>query len=107
MSYDMYLAVDTGGPEPAYVGNDWNCTSNLALMWRAAGADLASFEGRTAGECAPILRTAVERLLAEPDRFRTMNPPSGWGTYEGLVTSLEELLADYGRHPRAVVEVWR
>lgn len=105
MSYDVWLEVDAGGPEPLRVGPDWNCTSNLARMWRAAGIDLQLCDGRDAGGCAEGLEAALVNLRADPDRFRAMDPPNGWGSYDKLVPHLEELLSRWVAAPRAIVRV--
>lgn len=107
MSYDIYLEVDTGGAEPATVGDSWNYTSNLAPMWRLAGADLSEFHGRAAGDVAPILRTAIEAMRADPGKFRAMDSPNGWGTYDTLVPCLDRLLSIFEAHPSAIVAVSR
>lgn len=107
MSYDVYLTADLGGPEPVTVFSDWNYTSNCGPMWRAAGADLAEFHDRAAGECAPLLRAAVELLKADPVRFIAMNPSNGWGSYDSLVPALERLLAAFDAMPKATVRIWR
>lgn len=106
MSYDIYLEAGTGGSEPVTV-YDWNYTSNCAPMWRAAGADLAEFHGKTAADCAPILDVAVETMAADPDRFRKLDAPNGWGTYDTLLPRLVELLDAMRRHPATTVRVWR
>lgn len=107
MSYDIYLQMDTGGPKPRDLGYDWNYTSNCAPMWREAGADLAEFDGKLAGECEPILAAALVVLRAEPERFRAMNSPNGWGTYDRLLPKLEQLRAIFADNPKATVKVWR
>jgi hypothetical protein len=106
MSYDIWLQVDTGGPEPLTTG-DWNFTSNVSRMWRAAGADLAEFHGKSAAECAPVLRSAIAVLEADPDRFSAMDSPNGWGTYRQLVPALRRLLGLFEAHPKTTVAVSR
>lgn len=108
MSYDIWLEIDTGGPEPAVVGSDsWNYTSNCAEMWREAGANLADFHGQPAVECIPTLRTAIQTMEADPARFEAMNPENGWGSYATLVPRLRVLLEEFEAHPRAIVTVSR
>lgn len=107
MSYDIWLTIDTGGPEPARVGDSWNYTSNCAPTWRAAGADLAEFHGKPAGECVPTLRAAIEVMRADPARFQAMDSPNGWGTYDTLVPALVRLRAMREAHPKATVVIWR
>lgn len=108
MSYDIWLTIDTGGPEPAVVGmGSWNYTSNCGQMWRAAGADLAEFAGRPAGECAAILRLAIGVMRGDPATYEAMNPENGWGSYDTLLPALDRLLADFEAHPNAIVTVSR
>lgn len=107
MSYDIWLTIDTGGAEPALVWDGWNYTSNCGPMWREAGADLAEFHGKPAGECAPILQAAIATLKADPARFEAMNPDNGWGSYRSLVVRLGDLAAGFEAHPKALVAVSR
>jgi hypothetical protein len=53
------------------------------------------------------LRSGLERLRADPEQFRAMNPPNGWGDYDGLVRFVEEYLAACERYPHAAVSVSR
>lgn len=119
MSYDIWLEnppkdgpcgrCGGTGKEPG--GNtgilDWNYTSNCAPMWRKAGADLAKFEGKPAGECAPILSSAIEAMEADPETYRAMNPSNGWGDYDSLVASLKRLLEGLQGNPHMIVSMWR
>lgn len=108
MSYDIWLTIDTGGEEPATVGSDsWNYTSNCSPMWRAANCDLAEFDGKSAGDCAQVLRAGIANMKANPAPFVAMNPENKWGSYETLVPALEKLLAEFESHPKASVRVSR
>lgn len=106
MSYDIWLEIDTGAGHKARIF-DWNFTSNVARMWRHAGADLAEFDGKRAGDCADILAAAVERMAADPETYREMDSPNGWGTYDQLLPALRELLEAMRTHPNTAVGVWR
>lgn len=81
MSYDVSLYVRSGDHAETCVF-DWNFTRNVSIMWREAGADIATFHGKTAGECAPILGAAIEVLKADPERFKKYDAPNKWGTYD-------------------------
>lgn len=108
MSYDIWLAIDTGGEElTALDCLDWNYTSNCAPMWRAAGADLAEFDGNIAKDCLPYLEKAIAELKASPGKYEAMNPPNGWGSYETLIPALERLAHGFRVHPKATVVVSR
>lgn len=106
MSYDISLWIDTGAGNRATVYT-WNFTSNCAKMWRHAGANLADFDGKPAGECGPILDAAIARMLADPDIYRAMDNASGWGTYDQLLPRLSALRDEMGHHPATTVEVYR
>ncbi len=105
MSYDVSLTIDTGGTELAYVGGGWNYTSNCVPMWRTAGADLNGFHGKPAGDCLPVLEAAIKRMEDDPNTFRVMDPPNGWGSYDTLLPALRELAAQLRAHAKATVEV--
>jgi hypothetical protein len=107
MSYDIWLTIDTGGPEPATVADVGNMTSNVAPMWRLAGADLADFDGKTAGDCLDALRTAVGDMAAHPAKYEALNPPNGWGDQTGCLRYLMDVLATFELHPLATVVVSR
>lgn len=107
MSYDIWLTIDTGGDEPAQVGGSYNMTSNVAPMWRLAGADLAEFEDKLAGDVLPVLQAAITDMDAHPEKYRPLNPPNGWGSYESCLKFLIELRDEFRRHPKATVAVWR
>lgn len=106
MSYDVSLTIDTGAPEATVVYSR-NHTSNTAQMWREAGCDIAAFDGMPAPEFAASLGPAIEKMKAEPDRFRAYEPGNGWGSFETTIEFLTELLIACGTHPKTTVEVSR
>ena len=109
MSLDLALAIDTGGPEPARVWGEWSCTHNVTPMWRAAlptGESLGAFlEGKTAAEALPGLRAARAAMEDSPTRFRALQPANGYGTYQGALERLREVVAAAVAHPLASWEV--
>ena len=106
MSYDVHLTIDTGAGNT--VSALWeNHTSNTAPMWRAAGADIAEMHGKTARECAPILRAAIAAMRADPAKYQAMNPPNGWGDYGTCRSFLERLADGFEEHPNCIVGVSR
>lgn len=106
MSYDVSLTTSAGGDE--YAELTWrNMTSNVARMWRHAGADLAEFHGKQASAMQLMLRTAVAAMEADPDTYRAMNPANGWGNYETCLGFLRGLVEDFTAYPDATVVVSR
>ena len=106
MSYDVSLeiTVDTGTPYEVCL-LDLNYTSNCAPMWRHAGADLREFDEAPASEAAGPLAEAVKRMETDPDTYRAMNPPNGWGDYEGALAFLRKIAEAGGAHNKATVRV--
>lgn len=84
-------------------------TYNLGPMWRAAGLPFSdeSIEGKAIADLLPVLEAGLANLRADPARFRAMNPPNGWGSYEGLCDVVERMIAAGQEHPTAVVRTWR
>ena len=112
MSYDVWLVIDAGEvdedgkPKLSDLGGlDWNYTSNCSQMWCEAGADLQAFDGKLVSECLPLLQQALVVLGREPERFRAMDPPNGWGSYDSLVPKLRVLAEAFARYPKAIVRV--
>ena len=107
MSLDVYLLRTQ--PTRIYQAN---ITHNLNVMAKEAGAYEVLWRpeelGMTkAGELVPMLRAALERLVADPERYRKYNPENGWGSYETLVRFVEGYLWACQENPDADVEVSR
>jgi len=68
-----------------------NMTSNVAPMWRLAGADLAAMNGMDTVRARIMLAGAVHAMLLRPEDFKKLNPENGWGDYEGTVQYLMKL----------------
>jgi hypothetical protein len=108
MSYDICLEIDTGGDEPAPVADCGNMTSNVAPVWRHAGADLAEFHGRRAGDCLGELGEALRRLKAAPRAYDHLVRGGGeWGTVESAIEYLTDLERQFRLHPNTTVRVSR
>lgn len=89
-----------------------NITHNLGQMADKAGLyqplwrpDENGFV--LAAQLIEPLRNGLERLKAEPNRFKKFNPPNGWGDYDGLVAFVEDYLRACEKYPSATVNVWR
>lgn len=106
MSYDVYLEVDAGGPEPVEAA--WfNHTSNTAIMWREAGCDIADFEGADAKAFSIALTRAIADIEERPDHYAKWNPPNGWGSVETTLDFLRKLRDACEAYPLAKVSVSR
>lgn len=89
-----------------------NITHNLGEMAEAAGIYKALWRPDEQGWTEAIhlishLNNGLLLLKSDPKRFRAFDPPNGWGTYEGLVSFVEDYLAACVAHPNAKVSVSR
>lgn len=108
MSYNVWLAIETGGDEPATVADCGNMTSNVAPVWRAVGADVAGFDGQVAANCLDAVTNGLRRLKASPRSFDHLVRGGGsWGTVESAIKYLSQLESDFLAHPLATVVVSR
>jgi hypothetical protein len=85
-----------------------NITHNLVDMAEAAGIYACLWCPEEVGikkakDLIPLLEAGLQKLKADPDKFRSLNPPNGWGSYEGLVAFVEEYLEACRRWPEATV----
>ena len=104
-------AISTPPKETNILYTD-NITHNLTPMasearlyrplWRPEEIGI----GRASGLIKP-LAGGLDRLYSDPDRYKALNPPSGWGSYEVFVEFVTNYLAACQAHPEAAVEVWR
>ncbi|MDB4872810.1 MAG: hypothetical protein JWL97_3814, partial [Gemmatimonadales bacterium] len=84
MSYDVSLTtpVELGREHELFEVGYY--TGNVSRMWtEALGHPLSKMHGRVAKLEVDALEEAICRMRIEPDLYRAMNPPNGWGSYEG------------------------
>jgi hypothetical protein len=91
---------------------DANITHNLNSMAEAAGIYKHLWRpdelGITkAAELVEPLKAGLALLMSNPERFKAMNPPNGWGSYEGLVEFVNNYLKACEENIDADVEVSR
>lgn len=53
----------------------------------------------TALDVLPYLTQGLLTLLSDAERFRKLNPPNGWGSYENLVNELCKYIAICNQYP--------
>lgn len=106
MSYDIRLVINTGGERPAAVTDYRGPTYNLGPMFALAlGEPIGGLRGQIAVNIIPTLQQAIKSMKRSPAKFKKLNPPNGWGNYEGALESLCWLLEVCQEHPLATVEI--
>jgi hypothetical protein len=108
VSADVWLVIDTGGPEPAEVPRTaMNVTYNLTPMLRAAGfIGWQELRGTGARESLPMLRETLRALVEEPARLEVHTPANGWGTRDWAIAAFTEMVAAAEAHPLARWDGW-
>lgn len=106
MSADYWLE-DLQGCDPEHPGHHYNVTYNLREMLRAAGLpEWRALDGAPAVEAAGMLAKVAETLPADPARFKALDPPNGWGDYDGALRFVESFALGCALHPEARIGAW-
>lgn len=107
MSWDVYAKIDTGGAEPATVGEAGNYTYNVSQMYYdvLGGDGLRGLHEMVCAEALPLINEACAKMVADPEKYRAMNPPNGWGDYEGALRYLQGIGEMCAEHPKAKLAV--
>lgn len=67
------------------------CTSNCAAMFNAAGVPIRELHDMLAADALPRLNAAISMMVADRPRFEKLNPPNGWGDYDGALEFLRKI----------------
>lgn len=112
MGWDADLHDDRG-----HLEGTWNYTYNCSGMIYEAlrRGDLSTYNlvrplfstrqswlkvlnGMSGAEGAGFLASIIKEMQNDPDSFRAMNPPNGWGDYDSFLQTLKEM------HDKSLVE---
>lgn len=106
MSYDISFRRKVENMEgELYLNEDFNMTSNLGPMYRAAGLDIGALDKYNCTDVAETILPRYEYLVAHPDEMRALEPENGWGDYESALKFLREIYDTCLDHPECFVEV--
>jgi hypothetical protein len=85
---------------------DFNYTYNVSLMWYAAAPDkgIRAHYGMTGKDALRPLRRIREYMEDNRGALLKMEPSNGWGSYEGALAFVSDLINASVRNPD---EVWR
>lgn len=109
MSWTFNIEVHVGNDKWKSLDYSANMTYNVSPMYYDAFDDLGGIRVLDKRECAaavPDIVAAIERMEADPDKYKAMNPKNGWGDYDGalkLLHTLKEWAIDC---PAARFSVW-
>lgn len=101
MSYDIYRGLP-GKNRSQHLASP---TYNYFEMTKEAGFNFRDLDGLKGAKAAQRLTEVLCLMEADPPRFEQHNPPNGWGSYRRLLPLLDELIANFKKHPHATVLV--
>lgn len=86
---------------------EWNYTHNCNNMMRDAGYNwIYDLHEKKVIDTIDNFEHMLANLKADPEKFRVMNPPNGWGDYDSLVEIWEnEILPEAKRISTKIPEV--
>lgn len=110
MGWDFGMEIDAGNDDPVWIGFEASYTFNVAPMFYAAfdgetESGIRDLHHMSGAAAAQKLRVAIERMEDDPAKYEAMNPPNGWGNYDGALELLRTLLEWCVRAPKARLTV--
>jgi hypothetical protein len=110
MSWWFYMAVPVAadGSFVMLAGYECNYTYNVFRMYQKAlsqEAGIRALHHMKAKYCVDWLDAAIKDMKAKPVEYMALNPPNGWGDYEGALAVLEQLASWCREVPEAVMVV--
>lgn len=115
MGYDIHImgkACPTCNHSGEYI-DIGNQTYNISPMYSHAmqsstgkNKSLNDFNGMTCKEALVILEPTLKQLSENPEIYTLMNPPNGWGSYEGAVEYLSAIVEGCNQIPEGVLNVY-
>ena len=110
MSADLWIkfeACETCG-RGAERGAELNVTYNLSGMLREAGFNGWDWcTGKPAPEVGAHMLAVLDGMVTDPERWRAMNPPNGWGDYDGCLQGrMRDFASACVRATTGVIGAW-
>jgi len=115
MSLDIWCEIPSRvcihcGHDQGQSGNSYNMTHNVVPMWEKAGCRDALYEseGKMVKDVLPDLERGLSAMEADPEGFKKLDSPNGWGIYWHALGFLQDVVRDFRAAPSdAVVKVSR
>lgn len=85
----------------------FNYTYNVSPMWYKIYPDaknMVDIDGMTSKKAYELLADARSKLWLNPEEFIALNPDNGWGSYEGFLEFIGDLMQACIDNPNSVWE---
>ena len=111
MGVDLYLR-ETPCETCGHQREDFeiNYTYNAAPMWYRIYPDdhhMVDIDGMTGEEAYPKLVFAREFMEKNKDELKNLEPPNGWGSYQGFYDFITKCIQACIDNPKLIWEAWR
>ncbi len=86
-----------------------NVTYNLSKMYYKCIDKEKGFkklDGMNCKKALPIINNAIQDMLNNADEYRKLNPENGWGSYEGLLKTLQDMRNCCESNPDGTINVF-
>jgi hypothetical protein len=105
MSLDIYLNCESGESHSVF---EANITHNVSRMWDMAGVYDALYKsrGKLASQIIDDLAVGIRRMEEDMPTYRNLNPENGWGSADGALAWLKNLITACKKYPNSRIEVW-
>lgn len=103
------MSLDLKLQSPRLIRFSGNYTHNGNVFWRAAGVYEALYnpQNQTAAFWLEVLEAGLECMKRNPEIFKKLNPPSGWGDYDSAVAFLGSFVEACKKYPKAIIKSYR
>lgn len=104
MSWDISMRCNHCGTDV----EDTDYTYNVAPMFVRAfkhETGIRMLNGMTGASALPLLQAAISDMESARDVYLEMNPPNGWGSYDGALALLRRLAEWCAKRPELTLVV--
>lgn len=88
----------------------FSITYNLSPMWHLIFPNddgMIDIDGMTGKQSLKKLIHARDQLTDKKDKFISLNPDNGWGSYESFLICIKKLIKEAEENPKSVWISWR
>jgi len=87
-----------------------NVTHNMNKMAEAVGLYQVLWSPEeigitTASQMIEPIEKGIRKLMSNPDKYKSYNPPNGWGNYDIFVSFCRSVLSTCKENPDAIIDV--
>lgn len=108
MSWSLSIRVNHPDGYESYFDVVDGHTYNLTPMWCKTGlieSTTRELHDMTCAALLPALKDALWDVVSKADEYRELDPPNGWGDYDGFFRIFVRFCETVSKHPTGTL-VW-